>query len=160
MTKVTTEVDLYQQGICKLNNAFLIAPTEEEKLTHLDLNSHVKARVAVNVVKDPLWFADYLCASNCADVATVAVHLKAVHKSETCDSQDFADSLKAKKHSTFDRPTHIITEVVHGFNTVFVLEIESKDQKTFFANKMYLEAKICSPTRWLSPSMDGFQFLK
>ena len=105
MTKVTTEVDLYQQGMCKLDNAFLIAPTEEEKMTHLDLNSHLKARVAVNVVKDPLWFADYLSASNCADVATVAVHLKAVHKSETCDPQDLTASKPRSTQHLIDQPT-------------------------------------------------------
>ena len=158
LTKVTA--DLCQQGMCKLETAFLIAPTEEDKLTHLGLNSHLKASVAVSVVKDPLWFADYLSASNCADVATVAVHLKAVHRRETWDPQDFAASVKAKQHFTFDRPTHIISEVVHGFNAVIVLEIESKDQKTFIANKMYLEAKKLFSNPLAVPSMDDFQFLK
>ena len=158
LTKVTA--DLCQQGMCKLETAFLIAPTEEDKLTHLGLNSHLKASVAVSVVKDPLWFADYLSASNCADVATVAVHLKAVHRRETWDPQDFAASVKAKQHFTFDRPTHIISEVVHGFNAVIVLEIESKDQKTFIANKMYLEAKKLFSNPLAVSSMDDFQFLK
>ena len=162
VTKGTTEVDLCQQGICNWETAFFISPTEEDKLTHLEMNLHLKASVAVKLIKEPLWFADYVFSKNCADVATIAVHLKALHKRETCDPQQFAENAKDKQHLNLDRPSHIISEIVYGFNAVFVFDIpiESKDKKTYFANKMYLQAKKLFSNPLAAISSDDFPLLK
>ena len=138
-----TEVSLCQRGISKLDTGFFIAPSKDKKMDHLGLNSHLQDSLAVNVVKDQLWFANYLNGESCADVSTITVHLKALHNQETCNPQVFAESAKAKKRLTFDRPSHVVSEVVYGFNAIFVFEIPtvSADKKSFFANKMYLQAK-------------------
>ena len=131
-----TQVSLCQRGISKLDTGFFIAPSQEEKMDHLGLNSHLKDSLAVNLVKDQLWFADYLSEEHCDDVSTITVHLKAFHSHQTCNPQDCADSAKAKKYLTLDRPTHVIYEVISGFNAVFVFAIPFES-----ANKMYLQAK-------------------
>ena len=74
-----TEVSLCEPWIFKLDTSLFIAPSQEEKLVHLGLNSHIEDSLAVNLVTDQLWFADYLSGENCVGDSTIAVHLKSRH---------------------------------------------------------------------------------
>lgn len=126
-----------------MEQAFFISPSDEEKWTHLNLNVHLKSSITANLVMDQLWFSDYLFEDNHGDSANIVVHLKAYQRREVCNPEDFVESAKAKQNLSFDRPTHVISEVLYGFNIVFVfkLSVSSVDEKTYFANKMFLQAK-------------------
>ena len=132
-----TEVSLCKPWIFKLDTSLFIAPSQEEKLVHLGLNSHIEDSLAVNLVTDQLWFADYLSGENCVGDSTIAVHLKSRHHQETCNPQVFAKSAEDKLLYTFDRPSHVVCNIVYGFNVVFVFQIstESADNKMFLLVK-------------------------
>jgi hypothetical protein len=93
-----------------------------------------------------LWFSEYLFQEQCTEnqhVACITVYLTAFNQLEICDPNDFINSVKIKEIQSLDRPTHIVSEIVHGFNALFSFELptSSTEEKIYAENQLFLWAK-------------------
>nr|CAH0102678.1 unnamed protein product [Daphnia galeata] len=142
------EIDLCQNGTAKSCVTILIDPSQEEKWALLKLNSHLQASIMANLLpSEDLWFSEYLFQEPSTEnlhVACITVYLTAFNYHEFCDPQDITSSVKIKEfQSSLDRPTHVVSEIVHGFNALFSFELptSSIEEKINVENQLYLWAK-------------------
>jgi hypothetical protein len=141
------ETNMSQNGLVKSCVKILIDPSEEEKWAHLKLKSHLQASIMAQMVpSEELWCSEYLFqkpSSENLHVACVTVYLTGCIRHEICDPTDFIGSVKIKAIQSLDRPTHVVSEIVHGFNALFNFELptSSTEEKIYAENQLFLWAK-------------------